>query len=281
MTTLDLTKGITETPQYKAWRFPGGEIHFKVKILDLLQEPIKIVTRLNSSDDILLLAIVVDTFKKDGCPWIQVSIPYFPYAQADRNFGEGECFSLKTIVRILNELPVDKYTLFDPHSDVAPALLKNVEVKDNVRFISFVLTAQLRGNMVGASKDIVLLSPDAGAYKKIYKLAEKLSFKGEILCCQKNRDLKTGEVTVEVPTLPAKDILIIDDICVGGKTFIEIAKKIKVPTGCQVYLAVSHGIFSNGFQELGEYFSRIFTTNSRADKYGSETPDNLLIYKIF
>ena len=80
-------------------------------------------------------------------------------------------------------------------------------------------------NKINFWNNSVWLSPDSGAYKKIFKLAEKIGFKGEILCCQKNRDIKTGEVSVVVPTLPAKDILIIDDICVGGRTFVEIAKR--------------------------------------------------------
>ena len=28
---LDITKGVCETDQYKAWKFPGGEIHVKLK----------------------------------------------------------------------------------------------------------------------------------------------------------------------------------------------------------------------------------------------------------
>lgn len=261
---LDLTKGFGDFPEYKLFKFPGGEIHFKAKFD--LKEPFMVVIRLNTAEDILTLAIVTETLYKDGATKIDVYMPYMPYAQADRDFSRGESFSLKTITKILNNLPVNKYMIFDTHSDVAPALLKNCEVLQNDSFIDWVCN-----EIDKPLKDMIWLSPDAGAYKKIFKLAERLNFKGQILCCQKDRDIKTGEVHVIVPPIPeGKDILIIDDICVGGRTFIEISKAIP-RTGSKLYLAVSHGIFSNGLSELSHHFTNIFTTNSRFDQYKSDT----------
>jgi ribose-phosphate pyrophosphokinase len=60
--------------------------------------------------------------------------------------------------------------------------------------------------------------------------------------------------------------VIIDDICDGGRTFVELAKAIKDgrPTA-KVYLVVTHGIFSAGFYELNELFEGIYCTNSYED----------------
>jgi ribose-phosphate pyrophosphokinase len=60
--------------------------------------------------------------------------------------------------------------------------------------------------------------------------------------------------------------VIIDDICDGGRTFVELAKAIKDgrPTA-KIYLVVTHGIFSAGYDQLGEYFEKIYTTNSYKD----------------
>lgn len=293
MVTLDLTRGVVTTEQYKAFKFPGGEIHFKLS-QNLCSEAFNVVqinTRLNTAEDLIFLCIVVDTLKKDFNSSIEVFIPYMPYQQADRNFSKGECFSLKTITRILNSLPVDSYEVFDPHSDITAALINQCQVVNNHKFISCVLgtiygTAgeNVRVGPHGvydmkADEQLVLLCPDSGAYKKIFNLAEALGFEGEILCCQKHRSITTGAVQVVVPTLPAKDVLIIDDICVGGRTFIEIAKRINLPTGCKKYLAISHGIFSSGFSELSEHFDGIFTTNSRKDSY-EDAPGLLKTYKI-
>jgi len=275
MKTLDLTKGLGDFEDYKAWKFPGGELHFKNKGFKE-RFAIEIKTRINSSDDLILLMLAVDGLGRDNVGILKIFIPYFPYQQADRDFGGGECFSLKVITQILNTLGTT-IEVFDPHSDVTPALLRYCEVIDNSEYIDWVRFQIGEGDKKKLDDTLVWLSPDAGAYKKIFKLAEKIGFKGEILCCQKNRDTDTGEVEVVVPSLPKKDVLIIDDICVGGRTFIEIAKKIHLPPEYSRYLAISHGIFSNGFTELSHYFNKIYTTSSRRDNYG----DNLVqTYKI-
>ena len=57
-----------------------------------------------------------------------------------------------------------------------------------------------------------------------------------------------------------------DDICDGGRTFIELAKAIRAsrPTA-EVYLVVTHGIFSNGFAELKKELQKVYSSNSYSD----------------
>jgi ribose-phosphate pyrophosphokinase len=268
---LDLTKGIVETPLYHAWKFPGGEIHFRLKdhvVNEITHEQmleggaiIHINTRLKTAMDVIFLAIVVDTIYKYFSIKPVVNIGYMPYQQADRDFGVGECFSLKTITNLLNALPVDTYIVFDPHSDVTPALLNNIIVVDNTEFIKYTLNEMMK--MEINEEDITILSPDAGAYKKIFKLCEKIGFKGPIESANKCRSTKDGSISgIRLSTIDfgkAPYVLIIDDICVGGRTFIELAKHIPATN---LYLAVSHGIFSNGFGELAKRYKGVFTTNS-------------------
>ena len=81
------------------------------------------------------------------------------------------------------------------------------------------------------------------------------------------------------------DFIIIDDICDGGATFINIAVKIKEYFDNQdyngyqpkIYLIVTHGIFSKGVSELSNYFDGIYCTNSyknfvdNKDQFGNNT----------
>lgn len=283
---LNLKDGLGETLQYKAWKFPGGEIHFKLssKVITLMgavsgQSTVYIQTRLNTSDDIILLCLAVDTIKKN---WrkktISVYIPYMPYAQADMDFGPGESFSLSTITTILKALPIDEYVLYDPHSTVSAALLMkentNIVSKDNSHFIDSVLEE--------IDNTITIISPDAGAFKKIFKLCEKIGFEGPIEGANKYRDITNGEIQIRLSNNDFKgsDVLIIDDICVGGRTFIELAKLLQNRNAGNIYLAISHGVFSNGFDELSKYFKGVFTTNSRRDYTADERPEFLTIINI-
>ena len=57
---------------------------------------------------------------------------------------------------------------------------------------------------------------------------KKIDFKGEIVTCSKSRNHDTGEKTIIVPQFDeTKDVLIIDDICLAGGTFLGIANQIK------------------------------------------------------
>ena len=74
--------------------------------------------------------------------------------------------------------------------------------------------------------------------------------------------------------------VIIDDICDGGRTFVELAKVIKEnQSDAKIYLIVTHGIFSAGFNDLNKFFEKIFTTNSISDRF--ENGDVLNIINIF
>lgn len=284
---LDLTKDKSETTDYKLIKFPGGEIHFVLKNEEYLKaDVVNIVCRLNSSDDIITLALIVDTFYKalnnhmSSGPVIWVIIPYMPYQQADRDFGIDQSFSLDTITRIiLNPLHVHRYQVYMPHSDITPALLRRTLVIDDSKFIRNVISKQLNIN----DSDIVLLSPDAGAYKRIGKLARSIAFGGPIAAANKYRELNTGNIEsieVSVADFKGQDVLIVDDLCMGGNTFISLSKKLRERNVGNLYLAVSHMVSQNINPELLESFTAIFCTNSRYDVYNDSGSGNLFVYDI-
>ena len=63
--------------------------------------------------------------------------------------------------------------------------------------------------------------------------------------------------------------LIVDHICDGGGTFIGLAEELKKKNAGKLFLAVSHGIFNKGFDDL-KCFDGIFTTDSFRDFEGEE-----------
>jgi ribose-phosphate pyrophosphokinase len=149
--------------------------------------------------------------------------------------------------------------VFDAHSEVTPALLNNCEVISNHTFINKVL------KIIGSN--VKLISPDGGALKKIYKVSEFLGGV-DVVECSKSRDVKTGRLSgfkVYADDLQGADCLIVDDICDGGGTFLGLAEELKKKNAGNLYLAISHGIFNKGFEELEKHFTKIFTTNSFKD----------------
>jgi len=132
-------------------------------------------------------------------------------------------------------------------------------------------------NLSYVRDNIQLISPDAGANKNVYDLAKEFNITTEIITCSKHRDVKNSKILKTVVPydkskgINKKPILIIDDLCDGGFSFINIAKAIKESgwNEGKIYLLVTHGIFSKGFDELNQYFDKVYTTNSYQD-----IPDN-------
>ena len=242
--------------EYKSFLFAGGEPHIKISSNFDVAAPVTITQRINSFNDLGMICITVDALRRMGVKEIELFIPYFPAARQDRVMIPGEPLSVKVYADIINAMALASVTVFDPHSEVTPALLNNCVTVSNHEFIKRVIA--------NIGTDVKLISPDGGALKKIYKVSEFLGG-AEVVECSKSRDVKTGKLSgfkVYAEDLAGADCLIVDDICDGGGTFIGLAEALKAKNAGKLYLAISHGIFSKGFDELGKYFEQIFTTDS-------------------
>lgn len=244
-------------------QFAGGECNVRFSEQIKGTEKVRLHTRLNSSNDIMNLYLAVDALRRMEVKHIEAFVPYVPYARQDRVMVPGESLSIKVFANLLNSLQLDKVIVFDPHSDVTPALIDNCVVIPNYEMVEYFL-AELQ------LKDFVLVSPDLGAYKKVDKLSQQIGYRGEIAIGIKIRDLATGEIIrsdVNTTNLNGKPCLVVDDICDGGRTFMELATALKAKGAGDLYFIASHGIFShNALDRLKEAgYKNVCSSNSIND----------------
>lgn len=192
---------------------------------------------------------------------IELILPYLPYARQDRVCVKGEAFSLKVLGNFINSLNFDKVVILDPHSPVAEAVIDNVKVVTQLDIIFAFKPFRERV----FNNECVFVSPDAGSNKKVSVLAQCFGHR-EFIRADKLRDLETGkikETIVYADDLNGCDVVIADDICDGGRTFIELAKVLKNKNAGKIILYVTHGIFSQGFKVLFDGgIDEIYTTDS-------------------
>lgn len=275
MITLNLVNQEKSDIKFKISKFPDGQQTIDLtdtNSLERYSDAVKITTRLNTFRDVEVLICAVAAIRNiKPNREIALYVPYFLGSRSDRKFQEGGVNYLKQVIcPIINSLNFSAVVVLDPHSDVLEACLNNYEKVDNHLIVKYALTGI--DNKDGAQDRICLVSPDAGAYKKIFDVAKKFGI-DKIVTATKVRDLKTGQILkTEVPNLPVSinqeelKYVIVDDICDGGRTFIELAKAIKEQRpNASIYLIVTHGIFSGGFYDLNEMFDGIFCTNSYED----------------
>jgi len=245
-----------ENIEFETFTFSGGEPHIKI-LSDLSNvSEVTITTRARSFNDFGLLLLTIDALKRFYIQKINVFIPYFPAARQDRVMVKGEPLSVKVYADMLNQLSLNKVMVYDAHSEVTAAVLNNCESLSNHTFIKTVLSR--------INSEVLLISPDGGALKKIYKVSEFLGGVS-VIECSKKRNVKNGKLEgfkVYEDDLKGQDCLIVDDICDGGGTFIGLAQELKNKNAGNLYLAVSHGIFNKGFEVLNQHFTKIFTTDS-------------------
>ncbi len=190
---------------------------------------------------------------------IALHISYLLAARMDRVMLEGEPFSLKVVANMLNMAGFKKLRIFDPHSEVSTALIERSYAVTNHLFVQDAIRDYLAKH---STTSYCLVSPDAGALKKIHKLSAFLKIE-DVVECMKERDLKTGALSgfkTTTESLDGETCFIVDDICDGAGTFTGTAKMLKEKGANQIVLIVSHGIFSKGTAIAG--VDAIYTTDS-------------------
>lgn len=257
-------------------QFPAGESFHRLPadiehILDpdLHGKLAQVVIEFNyeNNGEFVELAMLVDALRRVERVGISLIMPYIPYARQDRVCNPGEPLSVAVVASLINAMNFEYVAVMDPHSDVASALIKEVRIVDQHEFLS-------ENTEVFDREKTVLIAPDAGALKKVYKAASALGFK-HVLTASKKRDLSNGQITDTELFVPEQyrsgyKFLVLDDICDGGRTFVELGKVLKaqIDPSSEVLLYVTHGIFTKGYDELKKYYNRIYSANLMAKDDG-------------
>ena len=255
----------------KTFVFSGGEVQVSLDGIEVGQST-TILANLHSSEDVMQLLMTVDAVRQANAETeIHLIMPYLPYARQDRVCNDGEAFAAAVMCDLINGLNCSSVQVLDLHSAITRERLNNVRELTQADLIP----QSVIGDLIERDH-ICLVYPDKGAETRVRQVAQALATKGidrEVIPCSKIRNPENGQITDSVVQgdVRAKDCIIIDDICDGGRTFIELAKVLKKQGAQKLYLSVSHGIFSKGLDVLKEHFERVYCFNSFLDEAQTDT----------
>jgi ribose-phosphate pyrophosphokinase len=269
----------TKVLDYKYFEFKGGEPHLQITTIVEYPGDLIITQRYNNIADLFQIILANDAARRMGFKNIHLILPYFPAARQDRVCNMGEPLTCKVFTDMINGCGFASVEIFCPHSEVVPALLNNVVVKDELEYVEKVIEDCLKpmqGYINIAKKDAIvkrfnIVQPDAGAGKRVGKIIQHLSNKFtncefKLIRCEKVRDVKDGSLKdffVQADDLGRLDTLIVDDInCMGG-TFIGLAKKLREKNCGKLMLFTAHADCVEGVQKIVENFDYYYTTNSK------------------
>jgi ribose-phosphate pyrophosphokinase len=248
----------------KWFKFPAGEVHIQLDddLSKIGYYSVIVEHRITCSDDVILLMQFVDVLKRNKVQYMNLVLPYLPYARQDKIANSGESLSIKVFADVINRMGFEEIRTLDVHSNISTALINNcTSIYPERAWQNFF---EENGKQ---DKNIVLVAPDAGAAKRLDVANQYFGL--DIVQCLKARNKTNGKITdLKVyGDVKGKDCFIYDDICDGGATFIALAQKLKENGADDLYLFVTHGIFSKGVQELLKYYKEIACTDSYQEVY--------------
>lgn len=184
---------------------------------------------------------------------INLCMPYIPHARQDRNVS-GRLFTLKYFAETINAMNFNKVFVLDPHSDVAMALINRVE-ESNLPF-----SVSLKDEYGVAT----IMFPDNGAAKKYAPrfILEPTDNPFIVGNKHRNADGRIDGYELMNFTEGTKSVIIRDDICSYGGTFVSAAKELRKRGVKRITLIVSHCENNILKGEVFDYIDKVFTTDS-------------------
>ena len=247
--------------EIKFEKFPNGETRMDKEGLDFaIGQAIYIEVLFKYEDDSDLIKLMmtkkyVDSVAGDFFSKM-LTIYYMPYSRMDRS-ENGSAFTLKYIANFINDLNFDKVTVVEPHSDITPALLNNVESK----YINFDLLPKVMKEVGFDEENDYIMFPDLGASRRYKNMKTN-----NVLIGHKVRDFKTGEILrldlIGKNKNLLNKVIIVDDLSSYGGTFMHSANILRKEGFDKVYLLVAHAENSIFKGELFSHVDKVFTTDS-------------------
>ncbi|WP_018079497.1 ribose-phosphate diphosphokinase [Thiobacillus denitrificans] len=250
----------------EAFSFPGGERHVRLpaSMLEIADRFAAwgIEARLYDAAGVMDLLLATDALRR-AIPvgaTVRLVMPYVPYARQDRVAVPGEALSAKVFAALINSQGFASVEAWDPHSDVIPALIDNLRVTPTSSLLKAAVAGKGQAQLL---RECAFVAPDAGARKRVGELAR--AYGTEVVYADKVRDLVSGKLSgTRVPdALPERPLLVIDDLCDAGGTFLLLADALRAKTSQPLYLYVTHGLFTRGLDALKTKYDRVFAAHCR------------------
>lgn len=256
MKTINLIDVVKSNVKWSISRFPDGEIQITLEDFSRKDE-YDVKCRITNTEELFILMQVCDILKRHDVRFY-ITIYYLMGMRMDRVMDFNRPFTLKIITNILNNLGASTIDIFECHSERTLDLIEKGYEMYNEKWAAF----------LGDFYNCQTVFPDEGAVKRYFPDG---NVSKDIVIGSKVRDINSGKITsikVKNPEVinPNKRLLVIDDLCDGGGTFVGIAKAIKeINPDAVIDIAIPHMVNPKGIENLSKNFNHVYFSNSYKD----------------
>ena len=265
--TINLINKTASDIPYHINKYPDGHKHIVLEGCEWNKDPfINVITRITSMDDLFILRQVDSILWHENIRIDELLITYLLTARCDRRFSLGEAIDRDLVAEDLYSLNTNKIVFCDLHSDL-PILTRNNKM-ENLAIVKGCLKL----------KNYNICFPDKGAYDRYAHLCPQYNLVGE-----KHR--KPDGILISLKELNRLDtdkpILVIDDLCDGGGTFVALANELDEKYNQQSKeIWVTHAIQKSGIELLAAKYNKVYITNSYKDWDKETLPGNVKVYDV-
>src|SRR3989338_1255660 len=257
--------------------FPDSEIKLRFKA-DVKGKEVALVQSFygNVNGCVIETLFAAETAKDLGAKKIILVAPYFPYLRQDKRFNPGECISLQTIAKNINE-DFDEVLIIDPH------LHREKTLKHIFRIKSRRLTANplIEGYIENKIKNPVIIGPDWESYKWAQRVAEKIGCDFAIMEKKRYSARKVAVKLNKKIDIKSKNLIFIDDMISTGHTLLEAIKGMKKIGAKKVTCFAVHGILvENALEKLRKAGADVITSNTIPNKAARIDVSGLIVGQL-
>jgi len=257
--------------------FPDSEIKLRFNV-NVKNKVVVLVQSFygNVNDCVIETLFAAETARDLGAKKIILVAPYFPYLRQDKRFNHGECISLKTIAKNIDE-DFDEVYVIDPH------LHREKTLNDIFRIKAHRLTTDplIADYIKKRIKNPLIVGPDIESYRWAEKTAEIIGCEAAIL---KKERYSSREVKVSLNkkiNIGNKNIVIVDDIISTGHTLLETIKLLRKLGAKKITCICIHGIFAeNALKKIRMTKANVISTNTIPNKVARIDVTNLIVREL-
>ncbi len=189
------------------------------------------------SDNLVELLILINTLKVNGAKKISVIIPYFGYAKADHVQPTGASLTAKLMAQAIEMAGADKIMAINMHSERVRKFFKKKLI--HLSAMEILAKHYRREELI----NFIIASPDKGGVPRAQEFACLMS--NELVIVEKSRSGFDKSKVVEVyGNVEGKNVIIVDDMIQSGGTMLGAAREFKNRGAKNIYIAVTHFVFS-------------------------------------
>ncbi len=191
------------------------------------------------TEHLMEVLVCIDALKRASAGEINIIMPYYGYARQDRKADAHQPITSKLVANLLQTAGANRVVTVDLHANQIQGFF-DIPIDD---LSAVPMLGRYFVDKHFNEDDIVVVSPDHGGVVRARRMANILN--APIAIVDKRRP-RPNEVEAQnvIGDIEGKNCVIIDDICDTAGSLVAASKILKDHGAKDIYVGITHGIFS-------------------------------------